>query len=111
MVFADRTLRMNCLTVDKLDCVVRVHFRGEEGRRAALTGRHGGQRDPRRGEEEIYSMEKKGQSQAQEGKLSTALIKPMKRRSVKACWSGGLDCCIIIPHGSRPGFLAWGTSM
>lgn len=28
MVFADRTLRMNCLTVDRLDCVVRMHLRG-----------------------------------------------------------------------------------
>lgn len=111
MVFADRTLRMNCLTVDRLDCVVRMHLRGEEGRRAALTGRHGGQRDPRRGEEGRYSMEKKEQSQVQVDEPSTALIKPMKQKKCQGCWSGGLDCCIIIPHGSRPGILAWGTSM
>lgn len=78
MVFADRTLRMNCLTVEILNWVVSLHLRGEEGRRAALTGRHGGERDPRRGEEERYSMDDKGQSQAQEGEASTALIKPMK---------------------------------
>lgn len=91
MVFADRTLRMNCLTVDRLDCVVRMHLRGEEGRRAALTGRHGDQRDPRRGEEGRYSMERKGQSQVQVDEPSTALIKPMKQKKCQGCWSGGLD--------------------
>lgn len=47
--------------------------------------------------------------QVEECKPSAALTKSIKL--TKGRGFEGLDCCIIIPHGSRPGFLAWGTSM
>lgn len=99
------------MTVDRLDCVVRMHLRGEEGRRAALTGRHGGQRDPRRGEEGRYSMEKKGKSQVQVDEPSTALIKPRKQKKLKAVglevWTVVLLFLMAVDLASWHGALVW----
>lgn len=50
-----------------------------------------------------------GSSQLEKCKSSTALTK--LNETTKGRGSGGLDYGIIIPHGSRPGFLAWGASV